>query len=169
MPRRSASRINLNIELLHKPWQKHLKTLPARKLVSETLSSLKLTKPRPEINLVLANDKLLRQLNRRFRKKNKPTNVLSFAAHTPKDLKKLGKMQDDLYLGDIVISFERVLKEAKDQEKTFKNHAAHLIIHGLLHLCGYDHEESLPAKKMETLEKRILARFNIPDPYVIRG
>lgn len=108
--------------------------------------------------LLFADDESLRRLNRRFRGKDKPTNVLSFPSRAPAGA----------FLGDIAIAFETCRAEASDQGIAFRDHAAHLIVHGLLHLVGYDHEEVEAANVMERLETQILAALGISDPYAGR-
>jgi len=109
-----------------------------------------------EIAVVMADDAFVQDLNNRYRGKNKPTNVLSF----PND-----DFPADQNLGDIILAFETVEREANEQQKTFRNHAAHLLIHGFLHLLGYDHICEKDAKKMEKLEIKILAGLEIDNPY----
>lgn len=109
--------------------------------------------------LLLADDATLRDLNRRFRGFDKPTNVLSF----PGD--RGGAGAPGRFLGDIAIAYETTAAEAEAEGVAFRDHAAHLIVHGLLHLAGYDHEEEDEAERMESLETRILARLQIADPY----
>ena len=106
------------------------------------------------VTILLANDKKLRALNRDFRGFDKPTNVLSFPG-------------DDAYAGDIAIAYGVTSKEAKAAAKSFADHAAHLAVHGVLHLAGYDHERSKDAKVMEPLEVKILKRLGIADPYKV--
>jgi probable rRNA maturation factor len=105
--------------------------------------------------LLFADDETLSELNRRFRGKEKPTNVLSF----PSGAAAGG------FLGDIAIAFETCCREAGEQKIAVRDHAAHLIIHGLLHLVGYSHEKDEAADAMEWLETRILAALGVPDPY----
>src|SRR5438445_13142463 len=99
-----------------------------------------------------------RQLNRRYRHKDYATNVLSFPAELPRGLKLP-------LLGDLVICAPVVAREAADQGKNLRDHYAHLTIHGVLHLLGYDHETPAEAERMEMLERRILAGLGIADPY----
>ncbi len=96
-------------------------------------------------------------LNHQYRHKNYATNVLSFPV--PDELQAAGQ------LGDLALCAAVIKQEAMTQEKTAVNHWAHLTVHGVLHLLGYDHEISKDAKKMETLEVKILASLGIPDPY----
>lgn len=118
-----------------------------------------------ELSVVLGNDAFIKELNRRFRGKPKPTNVLSFpnmdvmACEFP-------PQGEHLMLGDVILAFETIEKEARAQGKEFKDHTVHLIIHGVLHLLGYDHEEKREAEKMENLEVRVLKQLGIGDPYV---
>jgi len=104
------------------------------------------------VSVVLAGDALLRDLNRTYRGKDKPTNVLSFAG-------------EGRELGDVILSYETVKREAKEQKKNFTQHTAHLVVHGCLHLIGHDHEKDKDAAKMEKLETSILAKLGFPDPY----
>lgn len=101
-----------------------------------------------------------KDLNKAFRKKDEPTNVLSFN-YDDHDLD-----SEILYLGDIVLCFPVVEKESILQGKEIKHHFAHLVVHGVLHLCGYDHEEIADTEKMEQLEIAILAKLNIENPYL---
>src|SRR5204862_1172290 len=98
-------------------------------------------------------------LNRDWRGKNAPTNVLSFPAAP-------GKARSaSPYIGDIVIAYQTVAREAAAEGKRFNHHLAHLAIHGFLHLLGYDHGNDRDAQKMERLECNILKRLAVPDPY----
>ncbi len=112
-------------------------------------------KGKSALTILLADDAKLQELNRDFRSLNKPTNVLSFpAAENP-----------DGYRGDIAIAHGVTSREAKDSGKTFADHASHLVVHGVLHLAGYDHERPRDAKAMEPLEVKILKKLGIADPY----
>lgn len=105
--------------------------------------------------LLFADDATLQDLNRRFRGLDKPTNVLSFPAGG----------EGGAFLGDIAVAYETCCREAEAQGIAFRDHVAHLIVHGLLHLAGHDHEEALEAERMESLERAILAQLGIADPY----
>ncbi|MBS3651139.1 rRNA maturation RNase YbeY [Pseudaminobacter sp. 19-2017] len=113
-----------------------------------------------ELSLVFTSDEHIRTLNAEWRGKDKPTNVLSFPAFPVTPGASLPPM-----LGDIVLAAETVLSEAELEGKPLDHHISHLIVHGLLHLMGHDHEENEQAELMEGLERRILARLAIPDPY----
>jgi probable rRNA maturation factor len=111
--------------------------------------------------VVLADNELVRALNRTYRHKDTPTNVLSFPFGTSPDTDDAG------HLGDVVLALETVLREAADQGLPPEHHFQHLVVHGLLHLIGFDHEAEEDAIKMEQLETRILGELGIPDPYAL--
>lgn len=113
-----------------------------------------------ELSLLFSDDAHVRALNRDWRGKDKPTNVLSFPAFPTAPGGPLPPM-----LGDIALAFETVAAEAALEGKPFDHHLTHLVVHGFLHLLGYDHEAADEAEEMEALERRILARLAIPDPY----
>lgn len=116
-----------------------------------------------ELSILLADDEFVRTLNRKYRGKDKPTNVLSFPQNVSAADIHFGGV---LPLGDIVLAHETLVREAREQGKSFDDHLAHLVAHGVLHLMGYDHEESEEeAEEMEGMEREILAHFRIADPY----
>ncbi|HEV7317122.1 MAG TPA: rRNA maturation RNase YbeY [Ensifer sp.] len=119
-----------------------------------------LPKTPPELSLVFTDDASIRAINAEWRSQDKPTNVLSFPAFpvTP------GAMPGPM-LGDIIVARETLEREAVELEKTFDAHLTHLLVHGFLHLFGYDHMEDDEAERMEGLETRILARLGLSDPY----
>jgi probable rRNA maturation factor len=119
-----------------------------------------------ELAVMLTDDAGIRTLNNNWRGQDKPTNVLSFPALQPP----AGREPDDAprMLGDIAIAYETVRREADDEQKPFDHHLSHLVVHGFLHLVGYDHEKDAQAEDMESLERDILARLGIPDPYADR-
>lgn len=117
-----------------------------------------------EISVVLADDATVQGLNRDWRGKDKPTNVLSFAALDDDGAPRVPGAP--LLLGDIVLAFETCRAEAAAQHKPLSDHLSHLVVHGVLHLLGYDHEDDeTEAEEMERLEAAVLARFGIADPY----
>lgn len=113
-----------------------------------------------EVSLLFTGDEDIREINAEWRSQDKPTNVLSFPAQpiSPGDMP--GPM-----LGDIVIARETLEREAAALEKTFDDHLTHLMVHGFLHLFGYDHMIAKEAEEMEGLETRILASLGLSDPY----
>ncbi len=117
-----------------------------------------------EFSVVLTDDETIRALNRDYRGKDKPTNVLSFAALDADEIFQLAPGQP-WPTGDIVLAFETIEKEVLDTDKSFRDHYVHLLIHGTLHLLGYDHEEDNQAEIMENLEIRILRKYGIENPY----
>jgi probable rRNA maturation factor len=106
-----------------------------------------------DITLRIVDKKESKKLNKQFRNKIGATNILSF------------QMNENPIEGDLVLCHPVIKKEAKTQGKKIINHYAHLIIHGYLHLLGYDHQNKVDADKMETMERKILSKFNIDDPY----
>ncbi len=114
-----------------------------------------------ELSVVFSNDTKMQDLNATYRGKAAPTNVLSFAAETSE----ISVPGEAFLLGDVVLSFETIRRESDAQGKTFENHLCHLIIHGVLHLLGYDHESDACAQKMEALEITALAHLGVPNPY----
>jgi probable rRNA maturation factor len=152
--------IGISVEAGGWPDEEKLEEI-ARSAISAALAELELAPPADrETGVVFTDDENIRRLNAEWRGKDKPTNVLSFPV-----------MQIDVgdplppMLGDIVLAFETVEREARDEGKSFDAHLVHLIVHGFLHLLGYDHEGEQDAEEMEGAERRILARLAIPDPY----
>jgi len=113
--------------------------------------------------IILTNDAAIRALNRRWRSRDEPTNVLSFPAAATK-----AATGGRRYLGDIVIAHETTAREARADGKPFAHHLTHLAVHGFLHLLGYDHRSDEEAEVMERREREILARLGVPDPYAMR-
>ncbi len=116
-----------------------------------------------EISVLLENDAALQALNKQWRNKDKPTNVLSFPA--PPLPEAMRAMQAERHLGDIALSFDTLVAEARAENKTLPDHLQHLVVHGMLHLQGHDHQTPDEADEMEDLERRILADLGIGDPY----
>ncbi|MGB5084778.1 MAG: rRNA maturation RNase YbeY [Methylocystis silviterrae] len=113
--------------------------------------------PECEISVTFCNDAAIQQLNAEWRGKDQPTNVLSFP--TP------GEIGRKPLLGDVIVAFETVAKEAEQQGKLLRAHTAHMVAHGFLHLIGYDHETAAEAERMEALERKIAMALGFPDPY----
>lgn len=112
-----------------------------------------------EVDVLLTDDPGIRELNRAWRGKDKPTNVLSFPSPMP------AVMHSPRHLGDLALAYETLMREAEDESKLPAHHYAHLIIHGIFHLLGYDHETDDEAEIMEALEVTALATLGIADPY----
>jgi probable rRNA maturation factor len=152
----------VNVLIQDRRWEK---SLP--RLITFTrrfaLHALDLSKAKVEVTIVLASDSLVRGLNHQFLGKDKPTNVLSFPQ--PPAVKSAPKASKTAEIGEVVLAFETVRKEAMTQGKPFVNHLGHLVVHGILHLLGYDHERSGDARVMERLEADILSMLGMPNPY----
>src|ERR1700679_3890277 len=118
------------------------------------------------VTLLLTNDAAIRTLNRDFRGVGKPTNVLSFPQFDPGELPKNGKKREPVHVGDIAMGYQYIAGEAKKDNKILINHVTHLLIHGILHLFGYDHTSDTKAAHMEGLEKRIMAGLHPADTYI---
>lgn len=116
------------------------------------------TKTPGTVSLLLGNDAAIAELNKQFRGKEGPTNVLSFPPAGPEE-------GGERFLGDIALAAETIAAEAEFQGKQFDHHAAHLAVHGFLHLLGYNHDEAAEAEVMEARERAILASLGIQDPY----
>ena len=117
------------------------------------------------VNVLLTNNEGVRCLNRDFRGIDKPTNVLSFPQFYLSELPKKGKKRERIELGDIAFGYQYVVAEAKKDNKILINHVHHLLIHGILHLFGYDHRLARDAIRMERLEVRIMKGLGLPNPY----
>ena len=117
-------------------------------------------------SLLFTTDEEVHALNKQWRHKDKPTNVLSFPMLERDDLLDLSKDGPPEMLGDLALSYETCASEARDKNVSLSDHAAHLIVHGLLHLAGHDHVDSdAQAEAMEALEIAALAKIGIADPY----
>jgi probable rRNA maturation factor len=122
-----------------------------------------------ELAIVLTDDSAIRALNRDWRGKDQPTNVLSFPARDNLPASRLaGERGRVRLLGDIVIAYETMAREALAGHRLFAHHLAHLAVHGFLHLVGHDHAADAEADTMEALEIAVLARLDVPNPYLLR-
>lgn len=121
-----------------------------------------------EISMVFGDDTLVQGLNRDFRNQDRPTNVLSFALSDGEDAAPPRGPGEPVMLGDVVLAYETVTREAREQSKSSHDHTLHLVVHGVLHLMGYDHVTEADARVMERMEQRVLADLGIADPYLER-
>jgi probable rRNA maturation factor len=114
-----------------------------------------------ELSILLTNNSYMRMLNRKYLGKDKPTNVLSFQefAFDYKNIKDVSIQKDVVFLGNIAFGYQILLREAQEKAITVTNHFAHLLIHGILHLLGFDHNTHEEAEAMESLEQEILSQF----------
>ncbi|MBJ8502065.1 MULTISPECIES: rRNA maturation RNase YbeY [Acinetobacter] len=155
-------KISLSLQQDFQSPELELKRAQLKKIIETTLRHVDY-KEDCEIGVACVDLDESQQLNLQYREKDKPTNVLSFPSDIPEEVL---PMLDGLPLGDLVICIPVVLQEALEQKKTAQNHFAHLLVHGVLHLLGYDHETSdEDAEEMEGLEIEILAKLNISNPY----
>jgi probable rRNA maturation factor len=159
-----APRIAIDLSIPCVAWKRALPSVAhiARTAAQAALAQSHKRVGAAELSLVLADDATVRDLNARWRDKDAPTNVLAFASD---EAPAKGK---PVLLGDVVLAYETVAREAEEQRKRLADHLRHLVIHGVLHLLGYDHMKAAPAKRMEGLETRILASLDVADPYRLR-
>jgi probable rRNA maturation factor len=146
-----ASRASVSVVLLDRAW---IKVLPGVERLVRKAARAAAGNRKRSLTIALADDRRVRALNARDRRKDKPTNVLSYPSG------------ERGFLGDVVLARQTVWREARQQRKTPSDHISHLVVHGTLHLLGHDHETSdADAERMEALERRILKRLGIADPY----
>jgi probable rRNA maturation factor len=155
------ARVQLSLRCNHPGWKP---VTPRRSLIKSAVATALQAPPlRPlegaELSILLTGDTQMREINRNWRGKDSPTNVLSFPAVTP------DAIAQSPMLGDIVLAYETVAREAEAEAKTFDHHLVHLVIHGLFHLLGDDHEAEDEARMMEAREIAALARLGIGNPY----
>ena len=136
-------------------WRRHRGLLPRLEAAAQAARKAAKLPARRRFTILLADDARLKALNGDFRGKRKPTNVLSFPSDTGD------------YAGDIALAYGVTRAEAAAARKAFADHAAHLVVHGVLHLAGYDHMTDRDAGVMEPLETKILAKLGVSDPYEV--
>lgn len=151
-------------------WEDHLASAveaamaatPSRLLIDHVLPV--------EVSIRLTDDAEVHQLNAQWRGKDKPTNVLSFPQLDADELTDaLSDEEGELLLGDIILAHETCVREAAEKSVTLVNHATHLVVHGTLHLLGYDHVDEHEAVTMEALERQVMATLGYDDPYALDG
>ena len=138
-----------------------IETAVTEAVVSGAALNFSLKASSAEVSVLLTNDAEVRRLNKTYRGRDKPTNVLSFAALDDES----EPMTEPLLLGDIILGYETVFQESEDEGKPFSDHVFHLLVHGTLHLLGYDHEDDEDAELMESTEASILKKHSIKNPY----
>ena len=155
-----------SISILEKRWLGifHLIDIKELGVIIETVINFSshpiiLPNKRTTLSIVATDNAHMCKLNADFRNKPIPTNILSFYDRS------IDQTGDEFHLGDIFLGYEIINKEAKTQNIPLKNHLNHLIVHGVLHLLGYEHEDAIQAQIMENKERKILGIFNIPNPY----
>jgi probable rRNA maturation factor len=140
------------------------------KSVTTAVSASSRVHSNSDVSVVLSDAHELRVLNREYRRVDESTNVLSFPGDfLDTDEDSFTSLGRPMVLGDIVVAFEVIRDEAADQGKAIEDHLAHMLVHGTLHLCGYDHENSKDAETMEELERQILLSMGVTDPYVAKA
>ena len=150
-----ANRISVDVQVESPLWDGADIRDVAERAARAALAAVRPDTRDAEISLVLADDAFQRRLNREWRGRDAPTNVLSFPAAS----------SAHGHLGDVVLAYETVAREAEAEGKPLRHHVAHLVVHGVLHLVGHDHETDRQADAMEALETEILARLGVPNPY----
>ena len=148
----------IEVEIESDEW---LVALPDAEAVVQTAAMAALGSVVGDLVVLLTDDAAVQDLNARFRDKHKPTNVLSFPGS---DMPMPGA---SVHLGDIVLAFGVCRDEAAAQGKSLRNHLTHLVVHGVLHVLGRDHEDDADAEVMEAEERALLARLGVADPYVL--
>lgn len=153
-----TQKLSVDINVEAGDWPETLQPL-AEKVLGAALENAGFEIDGPcEISVLLTNDAAQQALNREWRGKDKPTNVLSFPALEADDA-------IEGLLGDISLAYETLMREADQLEKPFEHHFAHLLVHGMLHVLGYDHETEDEALAMEARETDIMGLLGYPDPY----
>jgi probable rRNA maturation factor len=152
---------------LEEPWPAgEWETLATRAAAAAAQVAPELASPRLSASLLFTSDAEIHALNREWRQRDKATNVLSFPMLSREELLAFGPDGPPGLLGDVALAYETCAREAADKGVPLANHAAHLIVHGLLHLAGHDHEISpADAEAMEALETKALALLGVADPY----
>jgi probable rRNA maturation factor len=152
-------KLSLDISVPSPLWRRLPRARPIARETIAAAASAKEVGPGEgsDVSLCLADDAALRALNLSWRGIDKPTNVLSFPAAPGRS--------GDATLGDIALAYETLAREADDLGVSLADHYRHLLVHGFLHLIGYDHETDAEAERMEALETRILAQLGVGDPY----
>jgi probable rRNA maturation factor len=148
-------------------WEPLVRTAAAAAIAESAFPELVATERRVEISVTLTGDEQIRDLNARWRSQDKPTNVLSFPMANKVELARANIAGPELLLGDVVLARGVCEREAAEKDVPFEQHAAHLLVHGTLHLLGYDHHQDADAADMEAREVRALTRLGIPNPYEV--
>ncbi|MCH2393598.1 rRNA maturation RNase YbeY [Oceanibaculum sp.] len=159
----ATTAVEIAVDIADPAWQAAVPGLEelVERAAQAALASTEVPEGPAELAVRLTDDAELQALNRQYRGKDQPTNVLSFPGD-PED----AFPGEPVSLGDLALAYETVAGEASEQGKSLADHLSHLIVHGTLHVLGYDHETEEEAAEMEALEVRILSGFGIADPYL---
>ena len=150
-------------------WEELAARAVAAAIAESAFPQLASSKRVAELSVRLADDEEVQALNAKWRGRDKPTNVLSFPMADAQELATTATVDSELMLGDIILAHGVCEREADAKQIPIERHAAHLMVHGTLHLLGYDHEDDAAAADMEAREVRALARLGIADPYQSRS
>ena len=150
-----------------KDWQRLVRRATESAIAESAFPDLARSVRPVELSVRLTSDDEVRALNAHWRGKDKPTNVLSFPLAEQYELEQGDEEGPELMLGDIVVAHGVCEREAVEKHVSFEDHASHLIVHGTLHLLGYDHQDDGSAEEMERREVRALQRLGITDPYLV--
>ena len=150
-----------------RPWQPLVRKAAEAAIAESAFPDLAESERAVEMSVTLTGDEAVRALNAKWRGKDKPTNVLSFPMADDLDFERSTVAGPELLLGDIVVAHGVCAAEADEKGVSFEQHATHLLVHGTLHLLGYDHQDDRQAGDMEAREVRALARLGIANPYEV--
>jgi probable rRNA maturation factor len=165
--------LSINVDIEDSRWSEtvdHIETMATHvaDLVAEKVQNDCWFLDRPldfSLNLCLSNDAEVQKLNAEFRGVDAPTNVLSFARSDDDDFEDMLDSEENVELGDVMIAYETMVRQAKELDISLKDHFCHLWAHGVLHVLGYDHQTANEAAQMEGLEIAVLADLGIENPY----
>jgi probable rRNA maturation factor len=162
-----TARLELDVIVDVPAWLDALPTVEAicRRSATAAFHAAKKAEAEAEASIVLSNDARIKSLNAAWRGKDEATNVLAFPATDVPQAGAAGRSQPPLIIGDVIIAFETAVAEARVEGKDLADHLSHLVVHGMLHLLGYDHETDDEADEMESLEVAVLASVGVADPY----
>ena len=159
----NSNRLKFDIKIHNKDLWKEANIYFNQKTLNFFSSIISVTiKKNTLVSVLLTDDYNMKKINKKWRKKNKSTNVLSFPVN-------MDIIEDEYcFIGDVVLSYETIEKESDERMISFQNHFIHLLLHGLLHLLGYSHENEKKTQDMEKLEIKFLSLINIQNPYLIK-
>lgn len=168
--------IEAEIDIHDRGWKKYFKKSELKSLVEDIFRRIILLlkqdmtlKKTVEIGIICTNNREIEVINGKYRGKNSPTNVLSFPLYENEffnELKSPANPRQHIPIGDIILALEYIKMESLEQSKSFKDHLTHLLIHGMLHLLGFNHENGEEADKMEAIEIELLGELGIANPYL---
>jgi len=150
-----------------RPWEPLVRKAAEAAIAESAFPDLADSDRAIEMSVTLTGDEAVRALNAKWRGKDKPTNVLSFPMADDLDFERSNVAGPELLLGDIILAHGVCAAEAAEKGVSFEQHATHLLVHGMLHLLGYDHQEDAQASDMEAREVKALARLGIANPYEV--